>query len=169
MDWLRPGGPDSSLTRAGNCLWWGTLRFNFSSSFSVRFLPPFIFNNMAGFVFGFVLGSFFQQLRVFSKFPASFLGSFGFVFWPLTCVFNNFPGSFFKNKIILSHTILGPKQPPHVFNDLRNIESLNRLFISTTASLRLTTPPRLKGYHASPRLSSEFRRLRSPRALLHPA
>ena len=38
------------------------------------------FNNMAGFVFGFVLGSLFQQERIFNNFPASFLGSFGFAF-----------------------------------------------------------------------------------------
>ncbi len=111
---------------------------------------------MAGFVFGFVLGSLFQQLRVFNNFPASLLGSFGFAFWPKTCVFNNFSGSFFKNKIILSHTILGPKPLVHVFKDLRVIKSLDRLFISTTAALRLAIPPRPKGYHTSPLLSSTF-------------
>jgi hypothetical protein len=35
-----------------------------------------IFNNMARFVFSFVLGSFFPQERIFNNFLASFLGSF---------------------------------------------------------------------------------------------
>ncbi len=64
------------------------------------FWPSFIFNKIGRFVFRFVFGSFFPQLRVFNNFSASFFGSFRFVFWPFLSIFNNFSGSFFKKGIL---------------------------------------------------------------------
>ena len=54
---------------------------------------------MPRFVFRFV----FPQVCIFNNFPASFLGSFRFVFGGRSFVFSNFLGSFFKITSFLSH------------------------------------------------------------------
>ena len=69
----------------------------------------FIFSKLAGFVFGFVLGSLFQQVRVFNNFPASLLGSLGFVLSGRCFIINNFSGSFFKKRVFLSLAFRWPK------------------------------------------------------------
>ncbi|MGA8182391.1 MAG: hypothetical protein WB819_01980 [Terriglobia bacterium] len=83
------------------------------------FWPSCIFNNIAWFVFGFVLGLFFPQLRVFNNFSALFLGLFGFVFGGQPFVFSNFSALFFKKLVFLSHAFLWPKTTPNGFSHLR--------------------------------------------------
>ena len=97
---------------------------NLPRTFFGSFFPMFYFHNMAGFVFGFVLGSFFQQVRIFNNFPASLLGSFGFVFSGRCFVINNFPASFFKKRVFLSHNF-SSKTCTNVFSNLQlNLESV---------------------------------------------
>jgi len=59
-----------------------------------------VFNNTARFIFQFVFGSLFPQLRIFNNFSASFSGSFRFVFEARSFVFNNLSGSFLKKGIL---------------------------------------------------------------------
>jgi len=66
----------------------------------VSFLGWFIFNEIGSFALRFVLGSLFQQLRVFNNFSASLFGSVRFVFQPSSFVFNNLSGSFLKKGIL---------------------------------------------------------------------
>ncbi|MGA8184195.1 MAG: hypothetical protein WB819_11210, partial [Terriglobia bacterium] len=74
---------------------------------------------MAGLVFGFVLGLFFPQERVFNILSALFLGLFRFVFGGQTFVFSNFSALFFKILAFLSHAFWWPKAHPNDFSYLR--------------------------------------------------
>jgi hypothetical protein len=64
--------------------------------FRFVFWRYFIFNKIAGFVFGFV----FSTGTCFQQFPGFVLGLFGFVFVVRFLVINNFPASFFKKGIL---------------------------------------------------------------------
>jgi len=55
---------------------------------------------MARFVFRFVSGSFFSQVRVFNNFSASLFGSLRFAFWAFLFRINNLSGSFLKKGIL---------------------------------------------------------------------
>jgi len=70
---------------------------------AVRFLPTVYFQQHGPVRFSVRSGSFFMHTNVFNNFPASFSGSFRFVFGPLLFRINNFSGSFLKKRVFLSH------------------------------------------------------------------
>ena len=78
---------------------------------------------MAWFVFRFV----FPQERVFNNFPASFFGSFRFVFGGQLCVISNFPASFFKKISFMSYNCNAKLSRPLFSTDCSLIKSPSRL------------------------------------------
>src|ERR1041385_8241161 len=97
---------------------------------------------MAQFVFRFVSGSFFPQLRVFNNFSASLSGSFSAIHVAFLCIFNNFSGSFFKKGILFC--FLSPEPVKNSRLLYREISCCARLRRGKKYSLRPA------GSHSSP-------------------
>ncbi len=140
--------------------------------FRFVFWPSFIFNNMARFVFGFV----FPQERVFNNFPASFLGSFGFVFGADSLLSITSRVRFSKN-VFFCPTIVMPnfstycfqliKDPLRVLADCFNLPflppcaAINKAIIlghRCQAKSARTFPIFLAGVAAGPQLARKFER-----------